>query len=48
MMVFWLNMHAGFVVGVGMLGLHGIERFVLSWYRGRDLRKAWHECWHLA
>ena len=25
----WLNVHAGFVVGVAMLGLHGIERLLL-------------------
>jgi hypothetical protein len=32
MYVVWLNMHAGFVVGVAMLGLHVIERWIVYWY----------------
>lgn len=31
MYVVWLNMHAGFVVGVAMLGLHVIERWIVYW-----------------
>lgn len=37
MLVIWLNLHAGFVVGVAMLGLHMLERWVvyLKERRGR-------------
>lgn len=48
MLVAWLNIHAGFVLGIGLLGFHGIERFVVEWYFSGSLRKALFRCWHLA
>ena len=47
MLVAWLNMHAGFVVGIGFLGLHACERFVATWFRSRSLMMAWKSTWHL-
>ncbi len=45
--VIWLNLHAGFVVGVGILGLHTVEQFLRSWAETRSIRKAWGEVVHL-
>ncbi len=46
MLVAWLNLHAGFVVGLGLMGLHGLERIVSAWGRDRrwlaPLRSTWH------
>jgi len=39
----WLNLHAGFVVGLGMLGFHAMERIVDGWYRGENVfKRNWH------
>lgn len=53
--VIWLNVHAGFVVGIAMLGCHGIERFVSSgmirkttFQQSRiDWIRSLHATWHL-
>ncbi len=57
--VVWLNMHGGFVVGAGLLGLYAGERFVRAgwpeWFGGQGgsgagagrVREALAESWHL-
>jgi hypothetical protein len=53
--VLWLNMHGGFVVGVGLLGLYAGERFLrIVWEthkggaaKGTALRDAFRGTWHL-
>lgn len=47
MLVVWLNLHAGFVVGIGLMGLHGIERFGSVWWQSRSFVAAWRSTWHL-
>lgn len=47
MLVVWLNVHAGFVVGLGLLGLHAIERFACEWYQQRSFAAAWRATRHL-
>ena len=47
MLVAWLNIHAGFVVGLGMIAFHGIERFGVAWWDSRSLKKAFQATWHL-
>jgi len=44
MYVVWLNLHAGFVVGLGMLAFHAVERAIDAWYRGLSI---WDRNWHL-
>ncbi|MCU0710784.1 MAG: hypothetical protein MUC43_01910 [Pirellula sp.] len=49
MYVVWLNMHAGFVVGVAMLGLHVIERWLVYFSLNRNsfqLREFLERFWH--
>lgn len=49
MYVVWLNMHAGFVVGVAMLGLHVIERWLVYFSANRNsiqLGDFWNRFWH--
>lgn len=33
----WLNLHGGFLVGLGLLAIYSAERFFLSFLAGRDL-----------
>jgi hypothetical protein len=47
MLVAWLNIHAGFVVGAGMIALHTVERFLGVWLRTGQLRGAVCAVWHL-
>lgn len=47
MLVVWLNLHAGFVVGLGLIALHSLERFCGSAVRYRSFRHAIGETWHL-
>ncbi|MDX1927084.1 MAG: hypothetical protein SFV81_11230 [Pirellulaceae bacterium] len=47
MLVAWLNIHAGFVVGLGMLGFHCLERFGAAWLRSRSFVTACRATWHL-
>ncbi len=47
MLVAWLNIHAGFIVGVGMFGFHCAERFVVAWLRQSSLSEAVRATWHL-
>ncbi len=47
MLVVWLNLHAGFVVGLGMIAFHGLERFASSWFHRRSLSAAVADTWHL-
>ena len=47
--VVWLNMHAGFVVGVAMLFFHVIERWLAEWSTNRSwtgLHLAYQKLWH--
>jgi hypothetical protein len=43
----WLNVHAGFVIGAGMMAFHGLERIVDIAYRQRSLLAIWKGTWHL-
>lgn len=47
MLTAWLNLHAGFVVGLGMLALHCIERFCASVFRQHSIASAIGDTWHL-
>ncbi len=47
MLVAWLNLHAGFVVGAGMIAFHSVERFVTVGLRERSWLAAWRATWHL-
>ena len=47
MLVVWLNMHAGFLVGVGMLGLYGAERWAVEWWKSRSVVLATRATLHL-
>ncbi len=47
MMVVWLNLHAGFLVGLGLIAFHGLERFGASLLRRRCLMGALADTWHL-
>lgn len=47
MMLAWLNIHAGFLVGIGMLGFHCLERFIAAAYQHRSFVAACRETWHL-
>lgn len=47
MLVAWLNIHAGFVVGLGMMSFHGAERFLGTLLKQRSVRSAFAETWHL-
>jgi hypothetical protein len=47
MLVAWLNIHAGFVVGLGMFGFHCLERFATAWFRTHSLAEACRATWHL-
>ena len=46
MFVAWLNLHGGFVVGAGMLGLYTAERFVRE-KAGEGWQAALQRTWHL-
>lgn len=48
LLVAWLNVHAGFIVGVGLLGLHALQRGFMLWAQTGSLRKAWYATWHLS
>ena len=47
MYVAWLNIHAGFVVGVAMMGLHGIERSWIAIQQAHPKTRSltWSEWW---
>ena len=47
LLVFWLNIHAGFVVGVALMIAHTAERVALSCLRHRSLARVLGETWHL-
>lgn len=47
MLVAWLNLHAGFVVGLGLIAFHSIERFAATWFRSRSVAVACKDTWHL-
>jgi len=47
--VVWLNMHAGFVVGIAMLFLHVVERWLVELgdaWTGESWKKAYGRLWH--
>lgn len=43
----WLNLHAGFVVGLGLLAFHTAERFVWTAWQTRSFQATFAQCWHL-
>ncbi len=47
MMIVWLNIHAGFVVGVGLMGIHLVERTVAAWASTRRWKPTASRVWHL-
>jgi hypothetical protein len=47
MLVAWLNIHAGFVVGLGMFAFHCVERFGAAWFRSFSFASACKATWHL-
>ena len=47
MLVAWLNLHAGFVVGLGLMGFHGLERVAHAWGRERRWLAPLARTWHL-
>ena len=47
MLVLWLNVHAGFVVGCGLIAFHSVERFASAWLPRRSIRDAAKATWHL-
>ncbi len=47
MLVVWLNMHAGFIVGIAMLSVHTVERFILTLMRSRSILGTLTRVWHL-
>lgn len=47
MLVAWLNIHAGFVVGCGLIAFHSIERFGYLWYSKKSWLEALKGTWHL-
>ena len=47
MLVAWLNLHAGFVVGLGLIAFHSVERFLFVAFRKKSLLAASKATWHL-
>lgn len=47
MLTVWLNLHAGFVVGMGLLGFHTLERVGLTFWKTRSVRQVVQRHWHL-
>ncbi len=47
MLTAWLNLHAGFVVGLGLIAFHSLERFAAAWFSKRSLLSALADTWHL-
>jgi hypothetical protein len=47
MLVLWLNIHAGFVVGAAMIALHGCERCVMIWTQQNSIATIGKKTWHL-
>ncbi|MEZ6134790.1 MAG: hypothetical protein R3C53_07765 [Pirellulaceae bacterium] len=47
MLVAWLNLHAGFVVGAGMIAFHTLERFGTAWWCKRTWMAGLQATWHL-
>ncbi len=47
MLVAWLNLHAGFVVGAGLIAFHTLERFGAALLRQRSLVAGFQATWHL-
>jgi hypothetical protein len=46
--VVWLNLHAGFVVGLGLFGLYTAEQLLREWGRGAKIRELPRRAGHLA
>ena len=47
LLLVWLNVHAGFVIGAGMMAFHGLERIIAIAYRERSCLAVWKGTWHL-
>ncbi len=48
LLVAWLNLHAGFVVGIGLMALHILERIATALRATRSATGAGQATWHLA
>jgi len=46
--VAWLNLHAGFVVGLGIMGLHVCDSALTAWLQTHSWRAVLQRTWHLA
>lgn len=47
MLVLWLNLHAGFIVGCGLIAFHSLERLGAAWLKSGKLRSSLAATWHL-
>ncbi len=47
MLLAWLNLHAGFVVGLGLIAFHSVERFIAAYCSHKSLVDACRDTWHL-
>ena len=45
--IIWLNLHAGFLVGVGLFGCHLIERTLFCFHEQRSVSGTWRQTRHL-
>lgn len=47
MIVLWLNLHAGFLVGIGLMGIYAVQRFATLALESRSLSTGLRATWHL-
>lgn len=47
MLVCWLNIHAGFIVGAAMIAVHALERCWCFWVRSKSIPQTFQRTWHL-
>ena len=47
MCVVWLNLHAGFIVGLCLMAVHGLERVLSLWHREPSMLAVLRGTWHL-
>lgn len=47
MLTLWLNLHAGFVVGMGLLAFHALERLAVNYARTRSIGQTLAATWHV-
>ncbi|MDH3346625.1 MAG: hypothetical protein OEM02_00795 [Desulfobulbaceae bacterium] len=41
--ILWINLHGGFVVGIGLVVLYILERFIIHWLNGNNFYKSLYE-----